>query len=78
MIEKAAPPRYDAFIGMRDREIKSFVRKTVKDALRAELAHANAKALPGVSRKEMKGIVKCYKKPTGRLARTSRVRWSGK
>jgi hypothetical protein len=78
MIEKAAMPRYDVFKTMRDQEIKSFVRKTVKETLRAELAHIRAKALLRVSREEMADIVKRHKKPTGQIARIVRIRWNGK
>ena len=78
MIEKAAASRYDVLADMRDQKIKSLVQKTVKETLRAELAHARGQALPLVSKKEMADITKRYKKPTGRIARVVRVKWTGK
>lgn len=78
MIEKAASLRYDACMAMRGKALQTLVEKTVKETLRAELAHERAKALPAVSKEEQKDIAARYKQPTGRTARTLRVRWSGK
>lgn len=56
-----------------EHEIKSLVRKTVKETLRAELANLRAAVLPLVSKEEMSDIVKRYKKPTRRAARTIQI-----
>lgn len=56
-----------------ERQIKTLVRKTVKEALRAELAHLRADALSLVSKEEMADVTKRYKRPTHRAARTMRV-----
>ena len=57
-----------------ERQIRTLVRKTVKETLRAELAHLRAQALPFVSKAEMVDIARRYKKPTRRAARVIRVR----
>lgn len=54
-------------------EIKTLVRKTVKEVLRAELARLRGNALPFVSEKEMADIVRRHKKPMHRAARTIRI-----
>lgn len=56
-----------------ERQIKMLIRKTVKEALRAELAHLRADALPFVSKGEMVDIAKRHKRPTRRAARMMRV-----
>ena len=56
-----------------ENEIKSLVRKTVKESLRAELAGIRATLLPLASQEEMADITKRYKKPTHRTARTIRI-----
>ena len=55
-----------------ERQIKTLVRKTVKETLRAELAHLRAEALPLVAKEEMADIRRRYKKPTRRAARVIR------
>jgi hypothetical protein len=54
-------------------KIKTLVQKTVKETLRAELAHLRADALPIVAKEEMTDISRRYKKPTRRAVRTIRV-----
>ena len=56
-----------------ERQIKSLVRKTVKETLHAELARLRAEALPLVAKEEMTGIRRRYKKPTHRAARVIRT-----
>ena len=56
-----------------ERQIKSLVRKTVKETLRAELAHLRAEALPLIVKDEMTDITRRYKKPTRRAARSIRT-----
>ena len=56
-----------------ERQIKMLVRKTVKEALHAELAHLRANALPLVAEEEMADIGKRYKKPTRRAVRLMRA-----
>ena len=56
-----------------ERQIKTLVRKTVKETLRGELAHLRADALPLIAKEEMADITKRYKKPTRRAARTIRM-----
>ncbi|MDO8521173.1 MAG: hypothetical protein Q7S52_03590 [bacterium] len=47
-----------------ENEIKSLIRKTMKETLRAELANLRATILPLVSKEEMADIIKWHKKPT--------------
>ncbi len=56
-----------------ERQLQSLVRKTVKETLRAELAHLRAEALPLVAREEMTDIKRRYTKPTHRAARVTRT-----
>lgn len=56
-----------------ERQIKTLVRKTVKETLRAELAHLRAETLPLVAKEEMTDITRRYKKPTNRTARVIRT-----
>jgi len=71
MIEENTMARYDTLIvPMLKKEIKTFVEKTVKETLRAELARTRAAALPLVSKEEMADIAKRHKRPHGRAVRT--------
>ncbi len=56
-----------------EHQIKSLVRKTVKETLRAELANLRASLLPLVAEEEMADIAKRYKRPTRRATRTIRT-----
>jgi hypothetical protein len=56
-----------------ERQIKSLVRKTVKETLRNELAHLRAEALPLIAKDEMTDITRHYKRPTHRAARSIRT-----
>jgi hypothetical protein len=56
-----------------EHKIKTLVQKTVKETLRAELAHLRANALPLVAKEEMADITRHYKKPTRRAVRTMRI-----
>ena len=56
-----------------EKEIKTLVRKTVKEALRAEMAHLRADVLPLVTKEEMADITRRYKKPLHRVTRTIRI-----
>ncbi len=56
-----------------ERQIRTLVRKTVKETLRVELARLRAQALPLVSKEEMVDIARRYKKPTRRADRVIRV-----
>ena len=57
-----------------ERQIRTLVRETVKETLRAELAHLRAGGLPLVSKEEMADIARRYKKPARRAARVIRAR----
>ena len=56
-----------------EQQIKSLIRKTVKETLRDELAHLRAEAFPLVANEEMADIARRYKKPTRRAARVIRT-----
>ena len=56
-----------------EQQIKSLVKKTVKETLRAELAQLRANALPLVPKEEMVDISRRYKNPSHRAARIVRV-----
>lgn len=56
-----------------EQQIKSLVRKTVKETLRAELANLRAGLLPLVAEEEMADIAKRYKRPTRKATRTIRT-----
>ncbi len=47
-----------------ENKIRTIVRETVKETLRAELAHLRADALPLIAKEEMADIARRYKKPT--------------
>ncbi len=57
-----------------ENKIKTLVQKTVKETLRAELAHLRADVLPFVVKEEMVDVNRRYKKPTHRAVRTMRVK----
>lgn len=55
--------------------IAKMARKSVREALRAELMHLRASALPLVSISEQQEITRKYKKPLRAVARSVRVRF---
>lgn len=55
------------------RNITRMARESVQEAVRAEMMHLRASALPLVSASEQREIVRKYKKPTHEAARSVRA-----
>lgn len=56
-------------------EIKRLARKSVQEAVEAEMMRIRASLLPLVSTKEQRAIEKAYKKPSRRVVQTIRARF---
>lgn len=56
------------------KELKKLARETFREVLQEELMKQRGLNILAVSDKEQKEINKLYKKPSGRAARTTRVR----
>jgi hypothetical protein len=55
------------------KNIAKLARESVREAVRAELMHVRASALPLVSPAEQRDIVRKHKKPSRSVARSVRV-----
>ncbi|MEK7601479.1 MAG: hypothetical protein AAB480_03040 [Patescibacteria group bacterium] len=57
------------------KNIVKMARESVQEAVRAEMMHLRANALPLVSASEQREIMRKYKKPSRQIARSVRTRF---
>ena len=56
-----------------ERQLKTLVKESVKEAFRTELMNLFLQKIPFVSRKEQREIERIYKKPTRKIVKTRTV-----